>query len=296
MPINDFAQITTGIAYFYNQDLFSSPTEIIIGLDKNDYDFGTKREYPAFERAFVLDALGNFADSTQTEAGVLALWKNGRGATGSQYYIIYPDGVGKGEEGRVYFVIPADDAVNNYTTVDLRAMAIPANVPVDTITARFAALAMRYDVPQNLTGIERERARTNIAAAAAADVATWQSELNALNAAKANLSGATFAGQVGLRRKFEIAPASKTYTQAESNTFVYNNEPGRTYTLPDMLSGSEFIFYSYAATTSIVGSGYGFITPNGFSLTITVGSLASVTLTSNGGYWCVTGSSGTVTY
>lgn len=87
--------------HFYNQTVYGAPMSITIGLDKNDYDLTSI--HPKETRTYTLAADGNLADTNGVREGLLDLWCNAAGNTGSRYEVVDPDGF------VWYFVLSAAD-------------------------------------------------------------------------------------------------------------------------------------------------------------------------------------------
>lgn len=85
-----YRKISASYRHFYNETPYNSAMSIKIKLDKNDFDL--EDSHPSEEKIYLLDDAGNLADTNGVAAGLLELWCNAGGYTGSKYKVTDPDG------------------------------------------------------------------------------------------------------------------------------------------------------------------------------------------------------------
>ena len=113
--------------HFYNQTVYGAPMTISIGLDRNDFDLTSI--HPKETRTYTLAADGNLADTNGVREGLLDLWCNAAGNTGSRYEVIDPDGF------VWYFVLSAGDL----TEISLMQLRLQNVNPTSPPPASFAS-------------------------------------------------------------------------------------------------------------------------------------------------------------
>lgn len=107
--------------HFYNQTVYGAPMSISIGLDKNDFDLTSI--HPKETRTYTLAADGNLADSNGVRDGLLDLWCNVAGNTGSRYQVTDPD-------GEVWYFVLSPDDLSEISLMQLRLQnATPTTPP-----------------------------------------------------------------------------------------------------------------------------------------------------------------------
>ncbi len=121
--------------HFYNQTVYGAPMTISIGLDKNDFD--TTSIHPKETKTYTLAADGNLADTNGVRDGLLDLWCNAAGNTGSRYEVVDPDGF------VWYFVLAADDL----SEISLMQLRLQNTSPSSPPPASFAS----FTYPSALT-------------------------------------------------------------------------------------------------------------------------------------------------